>query len=503
MQENTNRAIAYNSIILYARMVISTLCALLTARFALKALGVVDFGLYAVLGSIISFIAIFNTIMLSSSNRFIAVAIGRGDMDEANKQFNVNLIIHICIAVFALIVAFPIGEWYIPRFVNYDGPQSNALMVYLISIVGSAFSFIGVPYNGLLMAKEKFIVFSLVDVFMHIVKMVVAWVLVFYFDNKLLIYTLSMAIMTVIPTIVYFLYCNCCYREIVHFRFVRDKDMYTRVFKFSAWVSVGAVANIAKSQGAALLVNSFFNTVMNTAMGVATSISMYVTMFANGFVQPMQPQITKSYAAGNTKRTDELLIMSTKYSFLLTLLIGSLFLMCPQWLLSLWLGDVPPYASIFLVLFVVDQLVQSINAGVGNIIWASGKISLYQILTSALNLFAIIAGYFVLRGGAAAYYLIVTYIAFSLFRFFAIQYALHHTLKYDNFKLWKESYVPSLLVVIFFVPVLFVPNSIHPVIKLVLGFCYLLLLVWIIGLSKEERAKLRSFILNKIVRKII
>ncbi len=294
MQENTNRAIAYNSVILYGRTSINTACALLTTRFALQALGIVDFGLYTVLGGIISFMSIFNTIMLSSSNRFIAIAIGKGDMIEVNKQFNVNLIIHIAIAFIALLVSYPVGEWYIPRYVNYNGPLSNAMMVYLISITASILSFIGVPYNGLLMAKEKFIVFSLVDVASHVLKLAVAWVLVSHFDQKLFIYTMTMAVMTAIPTLVYLIYCRCRYSSIVRLCVVRDRTMYINVFKFSAWVSVGAVANITKSQGAALVVNSFFNTIMNTAMGIASNINAYIGLFANNMVQPMQPQITKS-----------------------------------------------------------------------------------------------------------------------------------------------------------------------------------------------------------------
>lgn len=73
MNENTNRAIAINSIILYFKLAIITVTGLLTTRFALQALGVNDFGLFSVIGSIISFITIFNTIMVATSNRFISV----------------------------------------------------------------------------------------------------------------------------------------------------------------------------------------------------------------------------------------------------------------------------------------------------------------------------------------------------------------------------------------------------------------------------------------------
>lgn len=500
MRENTNRAIAYNSVILYGKMAITTICALLTTRFALKALGVVDYGLYSVLGGIISFISIFNTIMLSTSNRFIAVAIGKGNKDEANEQFNVNLSIHVAIALLALIIAIPVGLWYIPRYVNYSGPLSNSMMVYFISIIGCVVSFVGVPYNGLLMAKEKFIVFSMVEVVAHLLKLMVAWLLISHFEHKLFLYTITMAILTGAHTLVYIVYCRHYYKEIIRIRIVHNREMYKRVFGFSSWVAVGAVAQVGKNQGAALLVNAFFDTVMNTAMGIAASINAYVSMFAQNITQPMAPQITKSYAAGNRKRTDELLIMSTKYSFLLTLLIGSLFLASPEWLLQLWLGEVPPYATVFLVLFIIDNLILSLNAGVQNIIFASGKLGLYQISVSALNVLSVVLGFFVLRGGAAAYYLTVSYIIVSVIKFFVIQWVLHRTLDYNNSILWRYSYLPCLFIVILFIPVLLIPLSIHPLMKIALSTTYLVLLELAFGLNKEERLRLTAF-LKGIIKK--
>lgn len=500
MQENTNKAIAYNSLVLYVKMAITTVCALLSTRFGLQALGVVDYGLYAVLGGIISIIAIVNTIMVSTSNRFIAVAIGRGNMEEANKQFNVNLSIHVAIALLVLIVAYPIGDWYIHRYVNYDGPVSNAMMVYGISIVGSALSFIGVPYHGLLMAKEKFVVFSAMEVFSHVVRLIVTWVLVYHFSQKLLIYTLAFAVLHALPAFFYMFYCSRHYNQIVRVRLVRDKGMYRDVFNFSAWVGVGALAHVARNQGAALIVNAFFNTVMNTAMGVASMVNNYVRMFATSITQPIAPQITKSFAIGNRQRTDELLIMSTKYCYLLTLMIGSVFLAAPQWILSLWLGEVPPFSTIFLTLFIIDNLVLSLNEGVGNIIFASGKVGLYQICSSAINILAVVSGYFVLRGGSPAYYLLVAYISVSTIRFFVIQWALHRTLNYNSRTLWRYAYLPSFLTTLLFVPVLIIPFKFHPIVKVVITFLYLCLLVWFVGLSKTERFKLMGFVRGKFVK---
>lgn len=498
MKENTNRAIAYNSFVLYVKLAVIIICGLFTTRFALQALGVTDYGLYSVLGGIISFIAIFNTIMVSSSNRFIAVAIGKGNMDEANKQFNVNLTIHVAIALLATLLAYPLGEWYIPRYVNYDGPLSNAMMVFYVSVVGSILSFIGVPYHGLLMAKEKFIVFSFMEVVSHFVKLIVAWILVNHFSQKLLIYTLAMAFFTAIPTLVYFIYCSKHYPNIVKLRRVHDKKMYGSVFNYSVWIAFGAIAQVGKNQGAALVVNTFFNTIMNSAMGIATMVNHYVVMFAKNVTQPMMPQITKSYAAGNRERTDELLVMSTKYSFLLTLMVGSFFLVEPEWILSLWLEKVPPYASIFLVLFIVDSLVMSLNDGVANIIFASGKLGLYQLCVSTLNILSVVLGYLVLRVGTPAYFLTITYICISIIKFFVVQKVLYITLNYDNRTLWKNSYLPSLTTATLFVPIIFFPVKLHPFFNLTISFLYLCFLEWSIGLRKTERQRLSTFIKTKL-----
>lgn len=487
MLENTNRAIALNSAILYGKMGITVICSLLTTRFALQALGVSDFGLFSVLGGIISFIAIFNTIMLSTTNRFIAVAIGKQDTVEANIQFNVCLCIHIVIAICALLVALPIGDWYIGRYINYSGNIHDAYNVFSISIIASIVSFVGVPYNGLLMAKERFWLFSSVDILVHLIKLVVVYLLINHFEQKLLIYTFTLALSTVLPMIVYMWYSYNNFRDIVSFRYVRVKKYYKEVFNFSAWISVGAVSVISKNQGAALLVNMFFNTVMNTALGIANSICAYISLFAQNVTQPMAPQLTKSYAAGDRKRTDELLVMSTKFSFMMMLLVSIPFLISPEWIIKLWLGDIPPYVVNFTVLLIVDNLVQSLNSGILNVIFASGRITLYQVCVSILNILSIVIAYVCLKCGFSVVSLLVSYIIISIIKFFVVQFVLCKTLNYDNFLLIKHSYIPSLIVVILFLPSLFLRNMMHPVGVIILSMLYVCVVIFIVGLSSRER----------------
>lgn len=481
-----------------------TICGLLTTRFALKALGINDFGLFSLIGSIITFIAIFNTIMISTSNRFISVAIGKGNLKEINEQFNICLIIHVIIAIATLLIAIPIGDLYIQRYLNYDGDINVAIDVFHYTVIGSIISFVGVPYNGLLIAKEKFLVFSLTDVLTHIFKLGVTISLLYCFNDKLLIFAFTQGLITAIPTLVYYIYCKKKFPYIVRFSVPHDKQKYKDVCSFSGWVAYGAFATIGKSQGAQVLVNAFFTTIMNTALGLANTVNGLLGTFSNSISQPIAPQIVKSYSAGNKSRCDDLLIISTKYTYLVTFLISAPFLTNANWIFTMWLGEVPLYALDFTKLIIIDTLLTSLNSGISNLIFASGKIKLYQISINTLRLLSIVIAYVVLYSGYPPQSLLWTYIIFSLIIFFVSQFVLHSTLNYNNIILWRNSYLPSLFVSLFFVPYLFINFNFHPIIDIAISEIYLILLIFIFGLSNRERNKLIGFVKSKfLVYKIL
>lgn len=500
MQENTNRAIFINSIILYVRLVITAVCGLLTTRFALQALGVGDFGLFSVVGSVISFIAVINTIMLSTSNRFIATAIGKKDDQLINETFNVNLSIHVAIAILTMILAIPLGEWYIRSYINYSGSIENVVLVYRITVIGSVISFVGVPYNGLLLAKERFIVFCSTDLVFYIIKLFVSYLLISYFSSKLTIYAFTICFCTAFPTLIFGWYCKRIFPDYVKFHVVRKKTIYKEVFGFSVWVGYGAIATVGKSQGAAVIVNMFFNTVMNTALGLANSVNSILLTFANNVTKTIAPQIVKSYSAGDFKRSEDLVIISSKVSFLIMLLVSSPFLIAPELLFKIWLGSVPDYVIIFTYLIILDALIGTFNAGIPELIFATGKIRTYQLVLNTIFLLSVVAAYFVLRAGLPAYYLQITYIVFSLFALIIRQIVLNKVVHFNNIRLFKESYLPCIIVCSLFIPFLLFEKFLNSYVSIVLGLCYLLVLDYFFALKDNERSWVRTS-LRKVIKK--
>lgn len=501
MQENTNKSIAVNSLILYVRLAIISISGLLYTRFSLLALGISDYGLYSVIACIITFISIINTIMVTTSNRFIAIAIGKNDQEEVCRQFNVNLVIHVLIALLTVAIALPAGHWYIMHHVSYDGDMQTVLRVFDVSIVAAAMSFIGVPYNGLLIARERFLVFCSTDVAMSLFKLFFTYLLIDHFEHKLIIYTYVMAFMTAFPTVVFFAYCRRQFAAITRFVFVREWRKYYDVLNFSIGIGIGAIATIGKAQGGALIINMFFSTTMNAGLAVANSVGTILQTFANNAQKPISPQIVKNYAAGNLDRCTSLVCLASKATYLSMFFVSIPFILAPEVIFGLWLKEVPPYAITFTHLLIVDILIFSINAGVNDFVFATGKIKLYQIIVNTLLVSSIVVGYLAMRRGMPPEYLFYVYIAFSFLVFLVRPFIIVRITKFDVWALVRGSYVPVLLITLLFVPTLYLKQVMNPILSVVVAYAYFVLLLYTVGLRKNERNYVNSLIRNKLLRK--
>lgn len=490
IQENTNRAIAFNTLILYIRLFLNTITTLFATRYALKALGLVDYGLFAVLGGVLSFISIFNTILVATTNRYISVAIGKGDKILANTQFNITVVIHITIAILTAILAVPLCRIYVYNYLNYQGDLNLAFIVMLISLIGSIISFISVPYNGLLIAKERFSVYCVTDIVVYLGKLLLSLFLLNFGTHKLLIYAIGLSILTAFPTIVYYLYCKIHFPDIVYFRVIKDKDKYFEILKFSGWVSYGAVAVVGKNQGSQILVNTFFNSIMNASLGLANNINSLINLISQNISQPVVPQLMKSYANGDYTRCNALLIFSTKFTYLISFLVACPIMIETEWIFKIWLDDVPPFAASFTHLLLIDTLITSLNSGISNLIFASGKIKLYQIVVNTLRLMSVIAAYIALKLGFECYALMYMYIFFSIIIFFITQWILHKTLDYDNKSLWIKSYFPSILITVLSIPLLIVRLPFHPICNMLIVSLYVICIIWLVGFNKHERTSI-------------
>jgi Na+-driven multidrug efflux pump len=409
------KKIASNSIILYFRLIITTIIGLYVSRVVLLQLGVDNYGLYAVVGGIVYMMNFLNTTMLATTNRFVAVEIGKGENGNINKILNTSFIIHIILALLLIITAETVGRWYINNYLNITNNRiPDALFVLHFSVIATVFSIISLPFQGLITAKEKFTTRSIIEIISALLKLIFISLLTLYLGNKLRIYSMLMTITILVPTLLFILYCVLKDKESVRWKFNQNISDYKVMVKFSGWMMLGTTAQIGVRQGVALMLNFFFGTVINASFGIASQVFNSVMMFVQNLNQAAVPQIMKIQSSGDKEKSISIVYHISKYVFFVMLLISVPFLLSIDTILSLWLKEVPIYTKQFTILMIINGLVGSVGSSLGVPVHAQGDIKKTQIWYSLLLLAVLPIGYLMFKIGYPPYIITIITIGATL-----------------------------------------------------------------------------------------
>ena len=180
MQDTTsnNKRIAKNTIMLYIRMFISMVVGLYTSRVVLATLGVEDYGIYGVVGGVVAMMGFLNASMSGATSRFLTFELGRGDKDRVSRVFNVSIMVHVCIAVLVLIVMECGGLWYLNNYINIPASRMNAAnWAFQCSLIATLVTILQVPYNAIIISKEKMDVFAYISILEATFKLLIVYAL--------------------------------------------------------------------------------------------------------------------------------------------------------------------------------------------------------------------------------------------------------------------------------------------------------------------------------------
>ncbi|MEC4086892.1 MATE family efflux transporter [Myroides odoratimimus] len=380
---SNSKTIAKNTLFLYFRMFLIMGVSLYTSRVVLQQLGVSDYGIYSLVGGIVAMLGFFNAAMSSATQRYLSFDIGRGDEVRLQKTFSSTLTIHFLIAILALILAETLGLWYINYKMVFPEDRLYAInVVYQFTVLTFLFNIIQVPYNALIIARERMQVYAYVSIIEAILKLGIVFLLVLG-NDKLILYSILTFVVAFVIRLVYQLYCQKQFKE-SKYRFEYDKDYYKELLAYSGWNLFGNFAAVARGQGVNMVLNLFFGTVVNAAYGITMQVQGAVQMFVTNFQMAVNPQIIKTYASGDKDKMFNLILQSSKFSyFLILLLIGPLFFNM-DYILAIWLGKVPDSTTIFSQLVLIMVLIDSLSGALMTAIQATGEIKFYQIIVGTL-----------------------------------------------------------------------------------------------------------------------
>lgn len=471
-------------------------------RVVLATLGAEDYGIYNVVAGVVVLFSFVNNAMATATQRFLNYNLGKANVEKTQQTFSASLLVHIGIAFIFILFAETIGLWFVNSKLNIPEERcTEAMWCYQFSIITTVFNILKVPYNAVIIAYEKMSFFAWISIMEAVLKLIIAFLLVISPLDKLVTYVILLTVISTIVLLCYKIYCNRRFK-IANYRKVNDITLVKELLVFSGWSLFGATANVTNQQGTNILLNIFTNVSVNASMGIANQVNSAVYSFVSNFQTAFQPQLVKSYAAGENDKLNNLLIKSVKFSFyLLWIIVLPLYLNC-EFILTLWLKSVPDYAVDFVRLILIWSLIESINGPIYMAIQATGKIKLYQIFIGVINLsnlpLVFVAFYF---GTSPLWVLYIRIFTNSLALIFRITLIYRYiTFSILNF-IKNDIFIPSIIVCFSII----ITKSIS---ELFIGSMYFFIscfisvistgsLIFLVGLTKSEQ----TFLISKI-RKI-
>ena len=355
-----------------------------TSRVVLEVLGIGDFGFYGVIGGFVSLFSFLNGCMASATSRFFTFALGRGDIEQLKKVFSAALTIHIIIAILVLILGEVAGLWWLKnKLIAPPERIEAAYWVFHLSVLTSVVNITQVPYNAAIIAHEKMNVYALVEMLNSLLKLVIVYLLVISSFDKLIVYSILMFCVALVITTIYKVYCLMHFSE-TYYSFQKNGNVIIPMLNFSGWELLGAFANVAKSQGNNILLNVFWGVILNAAYSIANQVYGAVGQFVNSIQLAVNPQIVKYYAIGNIEQFFTLIYRSSRLSYLMMLMLVFPIIYNIDYILVLWLKNPPVYAASFIVLILVDTMLNCLSGPLVTAAKAIGRIKYYQIIIGFL-----------------------------------------------------------------------------------------------------------------------
>ncbi len=500
-----NRRIASNTLYMYIRLATMTVVGLYTSRLVLEILGVSDFGLFAVVGGVLAMFTFISSSLSVATGRFLNIEMGRADGD-VNASFNINLVLHGCLAVIILLLAETIGLWYVAHRLRVEpGKMDDALFVYHVSMVTACLGIVNSPYQSLLTAHERFRLQAVNDIANSLVRLGCILMLTLYQGPYALrLYSVIFALTTINTFAVYHYVAHRCWPGIIRRRWIHGWQRYREVLTFGGWNVLGTMAYMVRSSGSDLLFNRFFGTAMNGAFAISRTVNQSIMSFTGSFDGASAPQIIQAYAAGDRQRYTYLCNKIGRINILVFELMAFPLLIELGFVLRLWLGRVPEGAYPLTYLNILLGGMALTCGGIYNLINATGRIKWFKINTSVFFIVCIPLGYVLFTMGCPPYSILVLFFVADVLQRAVQLWLMHRLLGFDSWQYVRQAYGRPALIAILMAGVLYanslmVGKSAAGSVA-VIGACVAVtsLLVFLVGLTQDERGTLLKLLYYRI-----
>lgn len=371
------------------------LIGLYSSRLLLQALGVEDFGIYNVVGSIVMMFNSIRGMFVSSTQRFLNLEMGRHNEKRLNEIFCASINIHVFICILFLLIAEPVGMWLIYNKLNIpNNDYSVIVLLFQMSMLSSILTILTIPYEAVLIASQRMHIYAYISILDAFLKLCAIGVLLLISNNRLLIYGALILLIAFMNRIISYRYCKrfvyCKYRK------VKDKELYKSLGGFAGWNFFGNLAFSLSNEGQNLLLNVFFGPSLNAARGIAYQVRNAFYQLTSNLNLAFAPRITHLYAEGKTLELTQVASAAIRLSVYLIIICCIPVYTYIDEILLFWLSTVPLHTDEIIKCILIMVYLKTFSAINNTIIQSTGQIKYYHIINSLITLVSFFVSYFYL-----------------------------------------------------------------------------------------------------------
>ena len=193
-QYSSNKTIAQNTLFLYFRMALTILIGLYTSRVILHTLGVEDFGIYNIAGSVVALFGFLNGALAQSSSRYITIELGKSEtngIQHLKRCFTTTRTIHAILAGLIFIVCETIGLWILCNKCEIPSDRlTAAIWTFQFSTLTAIFAVTQVPFTALIIAHEQMKIYAYAGVIEACLKLIICFCLLISPIDMLVFYAM-------------------------------------------------------------------------------------------------------------------------------------------------------------------------------------------------------------------------------------------------------------------------------------------------------------------------
>ena len=401
--------VAMNTGFLYGKMVITMFVSLYSVRLILKALGVEDYGIFALIGGVIGMLSFLNGAMTNATQRFFSFNLGSKDEKKLKDVFNISVIIHLVIGLLVVLILEIGGAFLFNGILNIPPERvASAKIVFHFMVVSAFFTINAVPYSAAINAHENMLLDSLVGIFESFMKLGIAIFLLRSNSDRLVMYGLLIASLTILVRFINSFYSIRNYKECrFEPRAMINVPLMKEMFSYAGWSLFGTLCFIARNQGLAFVLNLNFGIVINAAYGVANQVNGQLSAFSSNMYRALIPQIIKSEGGGDRQRMLKLTMLGCRVASLLMAFFAIPLIIEMPYVLKIWLSDVPEYTIVFAQLVLMLKLTQLLTSGLIPAFGAVGKIRAVRLTVGIVLILTLPLAILLIRLGLPAHFVLI------------------------------------------------------------------------------------------------